>query len=184
MGRASRGANGSVVTAGVTLLLVVLLAPPVRGAVGELGYCTFQAQGYADPGLSTTPAEGVDRYEGTISCRGVINGRQVRREPGTIRMVLHYGTGAVSQLRGGDDCFTYSGHGTIDVTLSTDHGPLSMHGALDSVGGSAGEVHGHLGSSPFEGLMEFELDPDYPEETCVTTPRQHGVVDGQIVLGV
>jgi hypothetical protein len=182
MGRTSRCAKATLV-AGAVALALLLVAPPARTEVGNIGYCTFEARGYATPGLSMTPAEGVDRFEGTISCRGVVSGRQVRRDPGTIRIVFYYGTSAVSQLRGGDDCLIYSGHGTIDVTLSTVEGPRRMQGPLESVGGFAGAVHGRLGSSPFQGLVEFQVDPDYPEETCVTATQRHAIADGQIVLG-
>jgi hypothetical protein len=171
----------SAVAAAVTLLLL-LVTPVAHAAVGNLGYCTYEARGYATPGFSMTPAEGVDRYEGTIACRGVVSNRPVRHEPGTISIEFLYGTGAVSHLRGGDDCLVYSGHGTIEVTLSTDQGPLRMHGPIELVGGSVGEVHGSLGSSPFRGLAEFQLDPDYPEETCVTATMQHAIADGEIVL--
>jgi hypothetical protein len=165
------------------LLLRIPGVPPARSAVQDTGYCTYEAAGSSTPGFSMTPAEGSGRYEGTISCRGVVNDRQVSHEPGTIRFDFVYGTGALSRLQGGDDCIVHSGHGTIDVTLSTDKGPLTMHGPLDLVGGFVGEIHGHLNSSPFRGLVEFEVDPDYPDETCVTGPQHHSMVEGEIVVG-
>jgi hypothetical protein len=181
MWRASRRARVSAATVAALPLLVLGTGP--ADAVGDTGSCTYEANGYADPGFSMTPSAGVDRYEGTITCRGVVNRRHVRNEPGKLRIVFSYGTGSVSQLRGGDDCLAYSGHGTIAVTLATDEGPLTMHGPVESVGGFAGEIHGRLDDLPFHGFVEFQPDPEYPEETCVATDLQHSVAYGQILLG-
>jgi hypothetical protein len=172
----------SLVPALIALLLLVAV-PPARAAVADTGYCTYEAPGWAAPGLSMTPGEGAGRYEGTISCRGVVNERHVRRDPGTIVIDFRYGTGTVSGLRGGDDCVVHSGYGTIDVTLSTDKGPLIMHGPLDVVGGPVGEIHGHLDSAPFRGSVQFQVDPDYSDENCLTAPQEHNIAAGQILLG-
>ena len=172
-----------VVAAAVALVLLVGV-PPARAGIADTGYCTYEAAGSAAPGLSMTPGEGAGRYEGTISCRGVVNDRQVSREPGTIVIDLRYGTGAVSGALGGDDCIVHSGTGTIAVTLSTDKGPLRLHGPLDVIGGPVGEIHGKLDRAPFRGVVNFQVDPDYPDETCVTAEQDHSIATGQIVLGV
>ncbi len=172
------------VVAPVVTVVLLLSAPPVRAGVGDNGYCTYEAAGSAAPGLSMTPGEGAGRYEGTISCRGIVGARQVSREPGRIVIDFRYGTGALSGFRGGDDCAVHSGYGTIDVTLSTDKGPLQMHGPIDVIGGPVGEIHGRLDSSPFRGVVHFQFDPDYPDENCLTAPQEHSLAEGQIVVGV
>jgi hypothetical protein len=169
--------------AAAVALVLALGVPPVRAGVADTGYCTYEAAGSAAPGLSMTPGEGAGRYEGSISCRGVVSERYVGREPGTIVIDVRYGTGAVSGLRGGDDCVVHSGYGTIDVTLSTDKGRLHLHGPVDVIGGPVGEIHGHLGSSPFRGVIQFQLDPDYPDENCVTSAQEHAIAEGQLLLG-
>lgn len=171
-----------VLAASVALLLLMGI-PPARAGIADTGYCTYEAAGSAAPGLSMTPGEGAGRYEGTISCRGVVSERRAGREPGTIVIDVRYGTGAVSAMRGGDDCIVHSGFGTIDVTLSTDKGPLRMHGPVDLVGGPVGEIHGRLDSSPFRGLVQFQVDPEYPDENCVTAAQEHAIAEGQILLG-
>jgi len=168
----------------VALLLLLAVPAPARAGVSDNGYCTYEAAGSAAPGLSMTPGESAGRYEGTISCRGIVGERQVSREPGTIVIDFRYGTGAVSALRGGDDCVVHSGYGTINVALSTDKGPLRMHGPIDVIGGPVGEIHGHLDSSPFRGLVQFQLDPDYPDENCLTAAQEHSLAQGQLLFGV
>jgi hypothetical protein len=159
-------------------LLIVLPLPPA----GRSGYCEYTAAGYASPGFSMTPAQGVSRYEGTISCQGEVSRHWVRPDKGTIRIVFYYGDEGVSTFRGGDDCLFSAGHGTIDVTLPTEKGKFTVQGTLETVGALSGEVHGQLGSSLFAGVMELTPDSDHPEETCVASNLQHSVAYGQIAL--
>ena len=159
-------------------LLIVLPLPPA----GRSGSCEYRADGYATPGFSMNPSQGVSRYEGTISCQGEVSRRWVRPDKGTIRMVFYYGDDGVSSFRGGDDCLFSAGHGTIDVTLPTDRGNFSVQGTVESLGALSGEVHGQLGSSLFAGVMVITPDSNRPEETCVASNLQHSVAYGEMEL--
>ena len=163
------------------------------GAVASAGpsntaaVCTFEAHEVASPGFSSAPGGGVSRTDppGVITCVGVIEGRRLSGDSGTIFYEYHFGTALPAQAMGGDSCILFSGlaeNTTVTLPMA-EGGDIRLVGVLEAAGTAAGGV-GRIAAGNAVGnfVLEFRSEPDHLDEDCVTKPIQHFITTGQGTL--
>lgn len=165
---------------------LVVLSLPSAARAGEVGrapaLCSFDVHDTASPGWLITPTQGKAYATGTMTCTGVVDGKQLTGGPGQFRWWYSYGSSDV--LLGGNTCALAGGSGTWEVNLPTVEGPaLALTGPFAWMGSSVGKVHGRLGGLPVEMVYEAYTDPDHLDEDCVTKPASHIRAMGQGTVG-
>jgi hypothetical protein len=168
----------------MSALVVLSLPAPARAAAGGPGpaLCSFDVQDTATPGWLMTPSQGKAHGIGTMTCSGMVHGKQLNGEPGRFEWWYSYGSADVPT--GANTCASAGGNGTWEVDLPTVEGPpLALTGSHTWLGTAVGEFKGQLGGLPVKMTYEGRGHPDHSDENCVTEPFSHIPTLGQGTVG-
>ena len=166
-----------------TLILLISSATALADPVGRVSaFCSYDVYDTASPGFLITPTEGTAHGVGTITCVGVVDGRQLSGGPGRFEWWYSYRSSDVPL--GGNTCALAGGSGTWETDLPTVEGAaLAMTGSWRAMGNFVGLVHGQLGGLPARMIYESLAEPEHLEGNCVTQPVSQGRVIGEGTLG-
>jgi hypothetical protein len=165
------------------------LAPVIGASATETpAVCHFEVHDTEDPGLwAVEPTQGtITSTRGTIICTGVIEGRQVSAEAGTLSWRLRYGGEGPLDAA---NCLYGRAAGSWEASLPMADGTtLRLTGPVEIVyAGVNFAVSGQLGTRAVQGIGETTSDPDRdpvvePDVSCVTTPFRYSIEIGQVVV--
>lgn len=176
------------VRAALVIMVSGLLVLPTAAVARAAGpgrapaVCTLDVHDTASPGWLLTPSQGTSHANGTMTCVGVLDGKQLAGGPGPFEWWYSYGSSDVPA--GGNTCLLAGGAGTWQVSLPTmDGAALALAGDFRWVGSQGGEAHGQLGGLHMQIVWEALPEPDHLDENCVTKPASHLRVIAQGTVG-
>ncbi len=179
MNRYLAGVIGPMTALVVLIFPATALADELRQAPA---FCRYDVYDTASPGFLITPTEGSAHGIGTITCVGVVHGRQLTGGPGRFEWWYSYRSSDVPV--GGNTCALAGGGGTWEADLPTVEGSaLAMTGSWRAMGTFVGHVDGQLGGLPADMIYESLADPEHLDGNCVTQPVSQGRVIGEGTLG-
>jgi hypothetical protein len=145
-------------------------------APGPTAVCHFEVHEIADPGFwAMRSNEGEWSAEpGPIRCLGVIGGRQLTPEPGTVSWRGNYES----------TCASGGGSGSWEVSVPTVDGrTMNLRGRFTAGWvGVAWKGRGHLGDHRVEVMGESRSEPGYLEEDCFNVAFQHFASTGRMLV--
>lgn len=166
-----------------TLTALSLTPGAQAAAVGPVpALCRYDVRETASPGWWLTPSQGTVHGTGTITCVGVVHGKQLTGGAGRFEWWYSYGSSDVPL--GGNTCALAGGSGTWTADLPTvDGSGMTLTGPWRATGNFVGEVHGQLGGLPAQMVYEATIESDHLDENCVTKPASQGRVLGEGTVG-
>jgi hypothetical protein len=168
----------------------IVAAPPAADAADTPAICHFELHDTADPGFWTAePTQGtLTSTAGAIICTGIVGGRPVLAEPGTLSWRMSYGGDGVLDE---SNCVYGRAAGSWDASLPMADGTsMSLTGPVEIVWNAvvAWTVGGRLGQHAVQGIGESTSDPERdplvePNVSCFTTPSLYSIERGQMIIG-
>ncbi|CAM4141035.1 hypothetical protein NONI108955_11460 [Nocardia ninae] len=136
------------------------------------------------PGIGLNPSRQQIRNRGlSINCSGQLSGRELDpSKPGVWDADVT--TGTRPGFGGTGTCLTDGGDGYVTVRLpTTDGGVLQLDGPATYVSvGAENYMEGNLGPYHYVSFVQSMPDLNHLNEDCVTTPVQHWISAGPLVL--
>jgi hypothetical protein len=150
--------------------------------------CHVEVHATATPGVwATRSTEGSTSQAkpGTITCTGVLDGRELASEPGPFSMAFSFGsTGPGPAPVRDTDCFHGWTKGQWSGSIPTVDGhTIELGGPFGGAWtGLTWRADGRLGRHTVAAVGQTRGDPDHPDEDCVTTAFEHFIDTGQLAV--